>query len=458
MRLSFLNRHNERRRLSRAFAATSGSFCCLYGRRRCGKSRLLNELLSGTRHTYYVADECDAEIQRRELAHAAEHIIPAFGQVRYPDWYTLLQRWWDGAPDGAVLVIDEFPYLVSVSPELPTVLQKIVDRYAERPLHLVLCGSSQRMMQGLVLDDDAPLYGRAREIIAVEPLGAAWLKEAFPRYGPFERLLAYAAWGGVPRYWELAAEFASTSAALQDLVLDPMGVLHREPRRILHDDMRETVQASSILTLVGRGCSRLSEIASRLNKPATSLTRPLSRLCELGLIRKEVPFGVNPKTSKKTLYSVGEPFIAMWYRFVEPNRSRLEAGAIEPVLRQVWSDFPVHAGFVWEELVRKAVANLEIGGRRWLPAQRWWGRNREHDQMELDAVAESADGKSLLVGEAKIRVTADDMPRLAGLLQRKAALVPFAEHYREVMPVVFAESGAETIETVGMEDVLAALP
>jgi len=102
--------------------------------------------------------------------------------------------------------IDEFPYLVDTSPELPSLLQKALDEHAERPVHLVLSGSSQRMMQGLVLDEGEPLYGRAKEILHVRPLGAAWLPRAFRMTNWDDIFAAYAAWGGVQRYWELALD------------------------------------------------------------------------------------------------------------------------------------------------------------------------------------------------------------------------------------------------------------
>lgn len=446
MRLSFLNRDNERGRLRRAFQAEHGSFCCVYGRRRCGKSRLLNETLKEVRHTYYVADERDTELQRQELATAAAEMMPGFDLVGYPDWSILLQKWWEAAPDGAVLVIDEFPYLAAVSAELPSLFQKMIDREAERPVHVVLCGSSQRMMQGLVLDRDAPLYGRAREIIDVKPIGAKWLMEVFKEYSVPELIESYATWGGIPRYWELAAEFDSTRAALQNLVLDPMGVLHREPTRILHDDMRDTVQASSILTLVGRGCSRLSEIAARLNKPATSLTRPIGRLVELGLIRREYPFGASPKSSKKTLYFIDDPFIAMWYRYVEPNRSRLQAGALDAVAGKIEEDYPNHVGRIWEKLARDSVARIPIYGEDWQPPRRWWGRGINGEQMELDIVTESVEGEHLLVGECKLTVSARDLPRIRRRLKQHANNLPFAERYRKIHTVMFAGDHSEQPE------------
>lgn len=72
-----------------------------------------------------------------------------------------------------------------------------------------------------------------------------------------------------------------------------------EPQRLLRDDMRDTVQASTLLTIIGNGANKLSEIASRAGKEANSLSEPLGKLRDLGYIRREVPFGDNPKKAKR---------------------------------------------------------------------------------------------------------------------------------------------------------------
>jgi len=358
--------------------------------------------------------------------------------VAYPNWTSLFARWWREAPEGAVLALDEFPYLVKGSGELPSVLQKLIDQYAERRLHLVVTGSSQRMMHGLVLDATAPLYGRALEIINVGPLGAAWMGKAFDRLRDSELLEAYSLWGGIPHYWELALDFDSTWDAAQHLVLDPLGVLHAEPRRLLLDDLRETVQAASILSLIGQGCSRISEIAARIEKPATSLTRPLSLLLELGLVRREVPFGVSQRSSRKSLYRIADPFLAFWFRFVEPNRSRLESGAVNRVAREVRKNMTVHQGEIWETLVRRAVPRMSIEDIEWQPARGWWGGGSDGRRLEVDIIAESVDGKNLLLGEAKLKVTPGDLGRVRQSLKSKAAGFPFSKQYEHVVERIFA--------------------
>jgi AAA+ ATPase superfamily predicted ATPase len=206
MRLPFLDREQETARLARLVERPEGSLGVLYGRRRCGKSRLLREVLPAGRSIYYVGDEREGPLQRAALAAEIARLLPGFDQVGYPDWEALFARFWQEARSGTVLALDELPALVASAREVPSLLQKLVDRYPERRIHLLLAGSSQRMMQGLVLDRTAPLFGRATEILKVSPLEVGWIQSALRQKDPAQAIEAYSVWGGTPRYWELAAE------------------------------------------------------------------------------------------------------------------------------------------------------------------------------------------------------------------------------------------------------------
>ena len=459
MRLPFLDRSDEVRRLRAFLRSGDGGLVVLYGRRRLGKSRLLLETLPRSRAIYFVADEREAALQRRSLAEEISRLLPGFADVTYPDWDALLRRFWADAPPRAVLAIDEFPSLVASAPELPSLLQKRVDAEADRGVHLVLTGSSQRLMQGLVLDRSAPLFGRAREILRIAPLPAGWIREGLAVRSPVAATEAFAVWGGVPRYWELAASQPDLGKGIDQLVLSPLGVLHDEPRRLLLDDLSETTQATSILALIGSGCHRISEIAARLEKPATSLARPLARLLDLGLVRRDIPFGSTVRNSKRTAYRLDDPFLRFWFRFVEPNRSRLEARQVAGVSREVAKGFPSHVAGVFEELVRASVPQGRYLDRTWGPAATWWGRGSDRSPMEIDVVAESEDGGALLVGEVKWTRKVD-WRREEAELRHKASNLPLAQG-REVCLALWTPTAApragEDIGRYAARDVLTSL-
>jgi hypothetical protein len=227
----------------------------------------------------------------------------------------------------------------------------------------------------------------------------------------------------MPRYWELAAGCRDTLRAAAELVLDRNGVLHDEPQRLLLDDMRSAAQPHSLLSLIATGCHRLSELGGRLGKPAGGLSRPLENLIDLGYVRREVPFGEDAHSTKRTLYRVDDPFLAFWYRFVMPHRSALELGRISAVLPEVEAGFGAHVAGVWEHLCRLSTAFDPVDGVQWKPAQRWWGVALDGQRYEVDLVAESVDGRHVLLGEAKWSEETDARAECARL-RRLAPLLP----------------------------------
>ena len=403
--MHFLDRIDELRRLDAALHHP-GSFTAIWGRRRVGKSRLLLEWSSRHDGLYTVADLSAAPVQRRYLAAAVAGRFPGFASVEYPDWRSFLDRLRaEGAASGwtGPFILDELPYLLVADPSFASVLQNWLDRPGPRP-SLVVSGSSWRMMQGALLGAAAPLYGRAVEAFAVQPLRPGTLGDAFPGSSPREQGSLYALWGGTPRYWELAEDFGTDlDAAVDRLVLDPAGPLHDEPDRLLRAETPSASSLRPLLDVIGAGAHRISEIAGRLGKPASSLSGPLATLCEMRLLRRETPFGSPPRSGKRSLYRIDDPFLRLWFRVVAPHRAALAAAPRETRLAYWMRARPALESCAWEELCRMATPTLHrtdspLGALGpWEPAQRYWRRN----EAELDLVARSVDGKRLLVGEVE---------------------------------------------------------
>jgi uncharacterized protein len=431
--MKFFNREKEKQRLKKALASNKAKLVIIYGRRRCGKSTLIKNSLEPN-DVYFLALQTDETLQREQLANSIAERINGFNSVVYPDWQSLFVNLNNVLKEPISICIDEFPYLVKASPGLPSVIQSVVDNSKNRKYHLILCGSSQQMMQGLILDSAAPLYGRADEIMKIFPLEAGWINEAM-KGKPEQSIQEYAVWGGVPRYWELRTEKNSFKEAVINLILDRFGVLHEEPGRLFLDDMRESVQAFSILSVVGNGSNRLSEIAGKLKKPATHLSRPINNLIQLGYLKREIPFGELEKNSKKGIYRIADPFMNFYFTFLVPNLSRLELGLTDQVYKEIESRLTNYVSFEWENLCRRSVPMKSINGIDFDIARSWRGTNFKNKPMELDVVSESLDKKYLLIAECKwSRI--ENTPSLLEKLEQKAQLFPLTKG-KKIVPVLF---------------------
>ena len=437
--MKFLNRKEERARLNKNLNGDESRFIVIYGRRRCGKSTLIKKVSKKT-DIYFLADMTESTHQISLLAKEIAYQIPGFDNVMYPTWESLFENLNTRLKEKITLCLDEFTYLVKSTPTLPSTIQKIIDNKLHSNFNLIICGSSQQLMQGLVFDKAEPLFGRADEIIKVRPMKIAYLKEML-NCDSVSAIEEYAVWGGVPRYWELRSRESSLYEALMYNVLSPFGILYDEPMRLFVDDMRDTVQASTILSVIGNGVNRMSEIASRMNKPATNLSSPLERLMMLGYIERELPYSESIKNSKKSLYKISDPFLDFYFTFVVPNRSLIELEKNKQVLSLVKQQFNRYVSLHWESLCRKAVPAMEIDGIIFKEASRWWGSVTKDKSIELDVVSESICCKYILIGECKWTDN-ENIDKLMQELSVKVELCPFIKD-KIVIKRLFLKSSSE---------------
>lgn len=434
--MEFVDRIDEATRLKDALAREKASLVVMYGRRRLGKSTLIKRVLTYN-DVYFLADRSEGQHQRALLAKVIAQIFPDFDKLTYPDWESMFRAINYRADKRFTLCLDEFPYLVEQSTELPSVLQKLVDE-KQLKYNFVLCGSSQNMMYGLFLDSTAPLYGRADEIMRLAPIRLPYIREAL-RLDAINAIEEYAVWGGVPRYWELRENRNSLDDALWHNILSGSGTLYEEPIKLFQDDVKDIVKTSTIMSYIGTGANRLSEIAARCNEPATNLSRPLKKLIDLGFLEKDVPFGIDEKNAKKSLYKIADPFMAFYYQFVVPNRSFIELGRRLPIEQALTAHFSKYVSMQWEKLCRDAVTGNLVKGIVYGKAKRWWGsvlnEDKKPEQVEFDVMTESLDKRFLLVGECKWTAKENGKLLTAELL-RKANLLPFAKNHT-IVPMLF---------------------
>ena len=428
--MKFVDRENEISRLTRVLSSEGSKLVVIYGRRRIGKSMLIRRVLSEKEDIYFQADETQTANQLYLLAKMASAVIPGFERVVYPDWYSLLEALNYRVKENCTLCLDEFPYLVKSFAALPSVIQRFWDTENPR-FNLILCGSSQQSMYSEVLNEKSPLYGRADCIIKLQPMAVRFLQEALSLPSVKEAIEYYAFFGGVPRYWKMCLDEGSLEAALRHLLLTPDGTLADEPGRLLRDEIRDLSLSRTLLSAIGNGMNRLSEIAGHLNKNATELNVPLRRLIDMGFVEREVPFGEEAKNSKRSLYRIKDEFMDSYYHFVAPNNSLIGMGREESVWQLILERMNAYVGSHWERICRNALSGRVVDGVAYGMASRWWGTvydpsKKQGEQMELDVVALSMDKKHLFVGECKW-TSPENAERLFAELERKVALLPFAK-------------------------------
>jgi len=425
--MEFVDREKERARLESLLHGENPAFVVVRGRRRIGKSTLIKKVLSEG-DIFYESDKTDGANQRVLLSAVASYRFPGLDAVTYPSWESLLVAINYRAEGRFTLCLDEFPYLVRVSPELPSVIQKLIDAGTLR-YNIILCGSSQAMMYDLLHDESSPLYGRGGADFKLGPIRIKFLQEAL-KLNAQDTIEEYAVWGGIPRYWVLRETDESLRASIMNHVLSSHGILYEEPLRLFADDIKDVVKTATIMSVVGSGVNRLKEIASRLQEPSTNLSRPIAKLVDMGYLYREIPFGESERNAKKSLYRLADPFLSFHSRFAAPNRSFIELERDAPVVAMLESQMPAHISLWWEKICRDAISGNILDGVTYGLASRWWGsvilEDGKPHEVELDVVAESIDHEYLLVGECKW-TTSENARLLTARLTKIAPKLPFAK-------------------------------
>ncbi|MFJ6211760.1 ATP-binding protein [Streptomyces sp. NPDC092296] len=309
-----------------------------------GKTYLLRALVEQLGGFYFGATAATAGESLRQFGAALADHAGSPAPFSFATWDDAVSYLFGlAAPDrgeGPVLVvIDEFPYLEKAAPELPSLIQREIDRFqvAGSRMRLLLCGSAMSVMGGL-LASTAPLRGRAQLELVVRPFG---YRSAADFWGvadsPALAARLHAVLGGTPAYRRqfLADDVPESLAGFDDwlcrTVLSPLSPLFREARYLLAEeaDIRDTALYHSVLAAVAEGNTTRGGIAGYIGRKSVDISHPLNVLEDSHLLVREA----DVFRAGKSQYRITEPLINFYEAVLRPSWARLEGGQAA----QVWS-------------------------------------------------------------------------------------------------------------------------
>jgi AAA+ ATPase superfamily predicted ATPase len=362
----------------------------------------------GHRHFYFLAADTTAELNWQELLRELRTQVGDgvdTDPANYPSGRTVFRLLADLATDEPlVVVLDEFQYLMAKDDDIVSHLVAVWDRELRgRPLMLVLCGSEVATMERLE-SGDGPLYGRWTWAARLRPFDYYDAAAMVPDRSPREAAQVYGIFGGTPRFLATIMPGEPLADRVVESVLSPRGEVHLQLDRVIEQEkgIREPAEYRALLAAIAGGTTQLEEIvqATGLGDRANAVRR-VAVLEGLELIARERNFDAHEKAAWR--HRIADPAVRFWYRFVQPNRSRLETGGA----RQVWTRrveplLDDYMGKVFEGICREAYARHH---ERWgLPGAadwaRWEGKDRNRRPIEVDIVARLDDGR-ILTGEVK---------------------------------------------------------
>lgn len=385
-----------------------GRFECvvIYGRRRVGKTSLINEFCKGKPTVYFSALNASSQENLEALSKAVyTYKNPEGGAApTYHSYADVLDEITQMAKqERLVFVIDEYPYLAKAEKSISSRMQHVIDHaWQDGQLYLILCGSSMSFMEYQVLGYESPLYGRRTAQFKIQALTYREMTVFHPELGPADQALLYGVTGGIPHYINKLEVDGDLDEAIQDNLLCTSSCLFEEPENLLKQELREPAIYNSVISAIAGGASRLHEIATKAGLESGVCAKYLRVLLELGILKKETP--VTEKPGRKTIYAIDDNFFRFWYRFVPRNMSAISAGRIRQIYHQaVRRHYPDYMGLVFEKMCREYLLRYaedlpfllsEIG--------QWWGSDpATRKEARIAIVGTPVEGTDYLIGSCK---------------------------------------------------------
>ena len=407
----FYCREQELNKLNKRY--NDGKFECvvIYGRRRVGKTALINEFCKDKPAIMFSALNSTSSENLEALSKSIyQYKNPdSTGETApiYPDYDAALQEITKLAEsERLIFVIDEYPYLAKAEKSISSRLQHIIDHiWQQGKLFVILCGSSMSFMEYQVLGYESPLYGRRTAQFKIQALTYKEIVAFNPKLTAEQQSLIYGITGGIPHYINKLNVADSIDAALLENLFDSSGYLFEEPENLLKQELREPAMYNSIITAIAGGASRANEISTKVGIESAKCAKYINVLLDLGILKRETP--ITEKEGKKTIYSIGDNFFRFWYSFVPRNMTAIQTGRITQLYdKAVKKHFSDYMGLVFEQMCREYLLNyandlpIDISD-----AAQWWGTDsKTRKEIQIDIVGTPAEGKEYIIGSCKYRI------------------------------------------------------
>lgn len=474
----FVARDRELGYLEEAYANPGFQFVVIYGRRRIGKTALLQRFITDKRNVFFFTGQrTNVANNLTYLSNAIytqlTHPQPGTGSSpvhdelayldpamsanapRFTDFGSALSELFrsteamDRSLGRPVVIIDEYPYIAQGDSPVSSILQTLIDHKKERSdIMLVLCGSSLSFMEREVLGKDGPLYGRRTREFELKPMdvfdSAKVLDAKLDAQGaigsvsPRTIVETYGIAGGVPLYLQQLDPSHSIEENLARNVFDQSKLLFTEPSDYLAQSVSAVENYNAVLTAVANGATERSKIADKAHVSSNTIGTYLKTLEQLRIVRKDTP--IPEKSGGRSGFVIIDNLFRAWYRFAVRFIGAIEAGEGAKVASYLMQqEFPTYMGSIFEDVCRQWVEREISAGRIegvLGKVGRWWGTDPiKREQADIDVVATTYGGP-LVLGECKWRREPTDVGVLMELERRSAI---FDEVYKRLFVFSLSE-------------------
>ena len=428
----FIGRQKELETLYTQYAKNEFTFIPIYGRRRVGKTQLIEEFIRDKRAVFFTAVNKGTYKSNLELLSKAifdgSPAAPVYGNFydAMDGIHHLAQK------EKLIFVIDEFPYLAQSDESIISILQQFIDlKFLKTNMMLILSGSSLSFMENQVLGYQSPLYGRRTGQIKLLPLDFYTARQFAPQFSKLDQAVMYGVTGAIPKYLSLFDDTIPLDKNIKGQYFDRNAYLFEETDNLLKQEFKEPALYQSIITAIASGASQMKDIKNKVGEESSTVATYMKSLLDTGIVKKEIP-AMDKPGSRKTIYRLEDGMFRFWYRFVYPNVSLVSLDKGDIVYSRIEPQITSFMGEVFEKLCIEYM--WSIYARLPFAFQnicRWWGNNPDlKSQAEIDFIAYSSDEEQAIFGECKWRNEELDRGVVEGLIEKCRMFRQFEQkHY-----------------------------
>lgn len=421
MQTVFRGRTAELGILNRKYKQQGFAMTVLYGRRRVGKTKLVNQFMQehDCKHISFTAVERE---EKELLSMMTESVLLALSpdlvdSVSFNSFESLFEFVGKQAEkERIIFFIDEYPYLAKQCPYIQSVLQKVIDTvWKDGNLFFILCGSLISFMKDEVLARSAPLHGRSNLELKLRPFNYLETAEFLEGFSNEEKAVCYGLSNGVAKFIEQFDSRLSLEENIIDQFYSIGGYFSEEQvKTIVTSEKQNPALYNSIISAVATGHTKNGEIAAYIG--ADDVTYPLKNLVNAEILER--------RESRRPYYVLNDSMLEFWFRYVNRATSLINAGSgakyYHSYVKEHIHDF---MGRVFEKMAREYL--LIHAGQDDFPVlteitdyqSSVLDENKEQKQIEIDLLGK--DGKDiLLVGECKFKNSPFDKTEFDKLMDK----------------------------------------
>lgn len=392
----FVNRVSELALLNSLYHSGKAELFVLSGRQRVGKTELLSNFCDDKKSIFFLCNLGSEILLRKSLSSTINQVLFDSDRIHavFNTWEDVFQALAKAAEgERLIVVLDEFPNLVSTHPAVVPILQTMWNQTLQhKNILLILCGSEINMMVTITHQLQMGMSDYRTKHHFLEPFLFDQARLFFPYYEEQDQVRAYATYGGTPAYLSVIDPHTSLQENILNTILNRGTLLFDDVRFIFQQELREPRHYFAILQAIASGKTRLNEIKQASGIDGAHVY--LDNLQQLHLIERTVPVTESqPEKSRKGLYQIKDHYLRFWFRFVLPNRSFLERGAGQFVLKkQIMPEIDQFSALAFEEICQQYFWDMGISGRLTFVPQtigKWWDNHNKIDLVILgDQMAE----------------------------------------------------------------------